>query len=51
MVDQQKTEAIVEKRRRDRGGNSLSIENDGYYNSKTSADPDQEDGLNPQEYD
>ncbi len=47
VVDRQKAEAIAEKRRRDRGGSSLSIKDDGYYDSETSADPDQEDGLNP----
>ncbi len=39
-------EAIAEKRQRDKGGNSLLIEDDGYYDSETSADPDQEHGLN-----
>ncbi len=47
VVDWQKAEAIAEKRRRDREGSSLSIEDDRYYDSETSADPDQEDGLNP----
>ncbi len=47
VVDQQKAEAIAEKQQRDRGGSSQLIEDDGYYDSKTSADLDQEDGLNP----
>ncbi len=46
MVNRQKAKAIAEKQWRDRGENSLLIEDDGYYNSETSADPDQEDGLN-----
>ncbi len=46
VVDRRKAEAIAEKRRRDRGESSLSIEDDGYYDSETSADPNQEDGLN-----
>ncbi len=47
VVDRRKAEAIVEKQQRDRGRSSLSIENDGYNDSKTSADPDEEDGFNP----
>ncbi len=47
VVDRQKAEAIAEKQWRDRGGSSLLIEDNGYYDSETSADPDQEDGLNP----
>ena len=47
VIDRRKAEAISEKRQRDRKGDSLSIEDDRYYDSETSADPDQEDGLNP----
>ena len=46
MIDRQKMEAIAKKLWRDRRGNSLLIENDEYYDSKTFANPDQEDGLN-----
>ncbi len=47
VVDRQKLEAIARKRRRDRGGSSLSIEDNGYYDNETSTDSDQENGLNP----
>lgn len=46
MIYHQKVEAIAEKLWRNRGGSSLLIENYGYYDSKTSADPDYKHGLN-----
>ncbi len=47
VVDQRKAEAIAEKEQRDRRGSVALIEDNRYYNSETSADPDQEDGFNP----
>ncbi len=46
VVDQRKAEIIAEKWQRDRGGSSLSIEDDRYYDDESSADPDKKDGLN-----
>ena len=47
VVNRQKFEAIVEKHRRDRGGNRLSIEDNRYFESNIySTDPDQEDNFN-----
>ena len=38
---------MAEKRRKDRGENSLSIEDDGYYDSDTYiTNPNQEDNFN-----
>ncbi len=46
VVDRQKIEAIAEKRRRDQGESSSSIEDNGYYDSETSTDLDQKNSLN-----
>ncbi len=47
VVNRWKVEAIAKKWQRDRGRSSLLIEDERYYNSETSIDLDQEDGLNP----
>lgn len=39
-------EAIFKKQWRNRRRSSLLIEDNRYYNNETSANPDQEDGLN-----
>ena len=47
MVDRQKTKAMAKKKRKSRKKNSLSIEDNGYYNSDIyNTDPDQNNGLN-----
>lgn len=46
IIDQQKSEAITEKRWKNRGGINLLIEDHGYYDNKTFADLDQEDDFN-----
>lgn len=46
MIDQQKVEAIAKKQQKNRERSGLSIENNGYYDSKIFADLNQENGLN-----
>ena len=47
VVDRRKTVTMAEKPQRDRGENSLSIENDRYYDSNTyGTDLNQEDNFN-----
>ena len=48
VVERWKAEAAAAKRQRDRGGISLSNEDDdNYYSDTDDTDPDQEDNLNP----
>ena len=48
IVKRRKAEATAAKRQRDRGGISLSNEDDdNYYNDTDDTDPDQEENLNP----
>lgn len=47
MIERRKAEAVAAKRRRDRGGVSLSSEDNEDYSDTDDTDPDQKDGLNP----
>lgn len=47
MIDKYKAEVMPKKRQEDTRGNSLSFENDGYYDSDAYViNPHQDDGLN-----
>ena len=47
VVNKRKAEAMAKKRRRNRGGNSLSIKDDGYYDSDIyGTNLNQEDDIN-----
>lgn len=47
MIEKRKAEAVAAKQQRDRGGISLSSENDEDYSDTDDTDPNQGDDLNP----
>lgn len=46
MVCQQKVEIIAKKQQKNRKKICLSIENNGYYDNKTSTNPNKKNSLN-----